>query len=79
MTQEEQQKQWITAQAMRYFGGYFAACLAKAWMAADPDNKATITTAFSDLWEEYSIMAERLNADKPDWIETVHSQDSIDA
>ena len=43
-----------TAAFMLENGGSFASKLADAWLAADPENRATIQNAFADMWRGYS-------------------------
>ncbi len=40
--------------AMRKFGGSFAAALAEAAMRADDNNLQRIKDAFPEMWERYS-------------------------
>ena len=45
------------AELMRQIGGSFAQHLARAFQAADGDNRARILAAFPDLFERYHRMA----------------------
>lgn len=47
----------IVIEAMRKFGGSFAAALALACMKADENNLQRIKDAFPDMWERYTEVA----------------------
>jgi hypothetical protein len=42
-----------TFTAMRNYGGDFVLCIASAWFAADPINRARLEAAFPDLLLKY--------------------------
>lgn len=42
------------AELMRTFGGNFAQCIGRAWLAADPKNKRILEDAFPELFQHYS-------------------------
>lgn len=46
--------------AMERYGGGFAGHLATACMYADEQNLARIKLAFTDLWQEYCELAEKI-------------------
>jgi len=46
------------ALAMRSMGGSFATRLAECWLFADDQNRARITAAFPDFWQQYRELAE---------------------
>ena len=52
MTREER----LTLDAMLEYGGGFVKALARAFEAADPNNRETIKQSFSEIWTRYMAM-----------------------
>lgn len=41
---------------MREYGGHFVTALAEAWVRADPENQAKISSTWPEYWLKYKVM-----------------------
>jgi len=52
--------------AMLEFGGSFVQALARAYRAADPENRRRIRSTWPEYWQKYSTLAQHRELNR-DW------------